>query len=53
MYGEGGTKDAPTGGVVKGTNDAKQAITDYYTEATDKLPLVTTAIDTWWGAVDP
>lgn len=53
MYGEDGTAEKPTGGVVKSTKDAEKAATDYYKEATDKFPKAATAVTNWYNVYHP
>lgn len=48
MYGEGGTKKKPNGGVVGATNAAEDATKDYEKTAKDKFGKVSTQVDNWY-----
>jgi hypothetical protein len=49
MYGEGGTKKKPSGGVVGATNAAEDATKNYEKTAKDKFSKVSTQVDAWYN----
>ena len=53
MYGEGGTKENPTGGIVGNTKDAESAASDYGTTAVKKFGEIALAVSNWYKVYKP
>ena len=53
MYGEGGDKKKPTGGVVGATNAAETATKDYEKTAKDKFSKVAGEVTSWYEVYGP
>jgi hypothetical protein len=48
MYGEGGSKKKPNGGVVGATNAAEAATEEYEKTAKEKFTKVSSEVDSWY-----
>lgn len=53
MYGSNGSKEKPTGGVIKGINDAKDATTTLSATAQTNFTELTTAVQEWEKNTSP
>ena len=53
MYGEGGSKSKPTGGVVGATNAAESATKEYEKTAKSKFSAVSNSVNTWYSTYGP